>query len=255
MRVFSSAMLQNFKLAIEYDGSAYCGWQRQRAQPTVQGAIEGALAMMTRAEVHLVGAGRTDAGVHALGQAANFWLDTRLTPDVIRKGLNSLLPPDIVVTRCDPVPALFHARFDAKSKLYRYCILNQDVRRAIGRGYSWFVHRPLNLDRMQAAAGYLTGRHDFKSFENSGSPRAHTMREVRTARWSEGEGGLLIFEIEADGFLRGMVRNIVGTLVAAGLGRLDPGAVPAIMAARDRRRAVTAAPARGLFLVSVSYEG
>lgn len=245
--------MKNFKLTIEYDGTNYCGWQRQAKEPTVQAEIERALTFMTRAPVNLAGAGRTDAGVHALGQVASFRCDTRLDPEAILKGLNSLLPGDIAIQDCRSVPEGFHARFDAKSKVYHYRILNRDTRAAVGRDYAWFIHRPLDLPAMRRAAGILVGRHDFKAFESTGSPRAHTLREVGAADWVEGEDRCLVFQIEADGFLRCMVRNIVGTLVAVGLGKLAPGDVQAIMDARDRKRAGATAPARGLFLMEVKY--
>jgi tRNA pseudouridine38-40 synthase len=245
--------MKNFKLIIEYDGTSYSGWQRQTQEPTVQAEIERALAFMTRSTVTVIGAGRTDAGVHALGQVANFRCDTRLDPEAILKGLNSLLPGDIAIQDCRQVPEAFHARFDAKSKVYHYRILNRDTRAAVGRQYAWFIHRPLDLAAMRRAAGILVGRHDFKAFESTGSPRAHTLREVAVAEWVEGGNRRLTFRIEADGFLRCMVRNIVGTLVAVGLGKLAPGDVQAIMDARDRKRAGATAPARGLFLMEVRY--
>jgi tRNA pseudouridine38-40 synthase len=246
--------MKNFKLIIEYDGTNYHGWQRQAAEPTVQAEIEQALAAMTRSDITLIGAGRTDAGVHALGQAAHFRCETRLDPESILKGLNSLLPPDIVICDCRLVANNFHARFDAQSKIYRYRILNRAARAAVGRSYSWFIHRPLDVRAMQQAAHFIVGRHDFKAFESSGSPRAHTVRHVLAAEWIEAQKqGLLTFQIEADGFLRCMVRNIVGTLVATGLGKIPPAEVATILASRDRRRAAATAPPQGLFMVTVNY--
>jgi tRNA pseudouridine38-40 synthase len=244
---------QNFKLTIEYDGTAYNGWQRQAEAPTVQAALEQALECMTRSSITLIGAGRTDAGVHALGQVANFRCETRLTPEEILKGLNSLLPRDIAIRDCSAMPESFHARFDARSKRYHYRILNRAARAAVGRDYAWFVHRPLDAGAMRQAAERLIGRHDFKAFESAGSPRAHTRRHVMTAAWAEGPERRLTFQIEADGFLRGMVRNIVGTLVKVGLGKMGPSEIDAILASRDRRCAGATAPARGLFLVEVHY--
>ncbi len=246
--------MKNFKLTIEYDGSAYHGWQRQSEAPTVQAEIERALGNMTHSTVTLIGAGRTDAGVHALGQVANFRCETRLSPEEILKGLNSLLPRDIAIRDCCRMPDDFHARFSAKSKRYHYRILNRTARAAVGRDYAWFIHRPLDLTAMGQAAERLIGLQDFKAFESAGSPRAHTRRHVMQAVWvEEPEDRRLTFRIEADGFLRGMVRNIVGTLVAVGLGKLDPPAIETILASRDRRRAGVTAPARGLFLVEVKY--
>jgi tRNA pseudouridine38-40 synthase len=245
--------MNNFKLTIEYDGTAYKGWQRQAEDPTVQAEIERALEQMTRSKITVIGAGRTDAGVHALGQVANFRCDTRLAPDAILKGLNSLLPPDIAIRDCGLMPAEFHARFAARSKRYHYRILNRAARAAVGRDYAWFIHRPLDTRAMGQATEHLLGRRDFKAFESAGSPRAHTERHVMQAAWKEAEDRCLTFQIEADGFLRGMVRNIVGTLVAVGLGKLDPQGIEGILASRDRRRAGVTAPARGLFLVEVYY--
>jgi len=245
--------MKNFKLTIEYDGTAYKGWQRQAEAPSVQAELEGALGRMTRSTITLIGAGRTDAGVHALGQVANFRCETRLAAGEIRQGLNSLLPRDIAIRDCCRVPEDFHARFAAQSKRYHYRILNRAMRAAIGRDYAWFIHRPIDLAAMAAAAECLVGLHDFKAFESAGSPRAHTRRHVMQAAWVEEPDRRLTFQIEADGFLRGMVRNIVGTLVAVGTGRLDPSAFDAILASRDRRRAGITAPARGLFLIEVKY--
>jgi tRNA pseudouridine38-40 synthase len=243
---------RNFKLVLEYDGSAYSGWQRQPDQPTVQGALEAVLRRMTGRPVTLHGSGRTDAGVHAWGQTAHFTCATRLSAEALRKGLNSLLPADIAVRSCRPAPPDFHARFDALWKRYRYRICNQPIRRALGRQYAWQIYRPLDLAAMQAGADLLVGRHDFTSFEASGSPRAHAVREVMEAFWREHDGHLE-FEIRADGFLRGMVRNIVGALVAVGRGKLAAGDLPLLLAAADRRRAPATAPPHGLFLVEVAY--
>jgi tRNA pseudouridine38-40 synthase len=246
--------MANFKLTIEYDGTAYSGWQRQAEHRTVQAELERAIACMTQPPVTLLGAGRTDAGVHALGQVANFHADTRLAPEAFLKGLNSLLPPDIAVRTCAQVPEAFHARFDARSKVYRYHILNREDRAAVGRQYAWFIHRALDADAMQAAARVLVGRQDFKAFESTGSPRAHSVRTITAAGWEVDEAERrLRFTVEADGFLRCMVRNIVGTLVAVGLGRVGAAEVGEILSSRDRRRAGAAAPPQGLFLVRVDY--
>jgi tRNA pseudouridine38-40 synthase len=245
--------MKNFKLIIEYDGTHYLGWQRQVIGPTVQGEIERALSSMTGTAVTLIGAGRTDAGVHALRQVANFSCHTRLNPEPILKGLNSLLPPDIAIHECHLVPHAFHARFDAHSKVYQYRILNRATRSAIERNYAWFIHVPLDLDAMRRAAGYLVGRRDFKAFESTGSPRAHTVRTVLAADWLDNGGGRWTFQVEADGFLRCMVRNIVGTLVAVGRGKLAAPDLSHILDSRDRKRAGPTAPGRGLFLAEVKY--
>ena len=243
---------KNFKLIVEYDGTDYCGWQRQPDRPTIQGMLEAVLQRMTQAPVTLHGSGRTDAGVHALGQTAHFRSRTRLTPEELHKGLNSLLPADIAVRSCQRVPLTFHARFDCHWKHYRYRILNQAVRHAVGYRYAWHIQRPLDRAAMETAAACLVGKHDFKSFESSGSPRAHTVREVMEAAWRESDDHLE-FDIRANGFLRGMVRNMVGTLVAVGMGQRPAASLPELIQAADRRRAPAAAPPQGLFLVHVHY--
>jgi tRNA pseudouridine38-40 synthase len=243
----------NFKLTIEYDGSGYHGWQRQKNQVSIQAEIERALEKMLGHRVPLIGSGRTDAGVHALGQTANFRCDTRLDAGIFLRGLNSLLPAAVVIKACEAVPEGFHARYDAVGKTYRYRILNRRLPAAVGRQYAWHVRRPLDLDGMRRAAGQLVGCHDFKAFEGTGSPRAHTIRTVRRAELHREETDYRVFEIEADGFLKFMVRNIVGTLVEIGMGRMEPAAIESILTARDRSRAGATAPAHGLFLVSVAY--
>jgi tRNA pseudouridine38-40 synthase len=245
--------LKNFKLTIEYDGGGYHGWQRQKNQVSIQEEIERALEKMLGHRVTLIGSGRTDAGVHALGQTANFRCDTRLDAGIFLKGLNSLLPAAVVIKACEAVPEGFHARYDAVGKTYRYRILNRRLPAAVGRQYAWHVRRPLDLDGMHRAAGQLVGSHDFKAFEGTGSPRANTLRTVRRAELHREGTDYRVFEIEADGFLKFMVRNIVGTLVEIGTGRMEAAAIESILAARDRSRAGATAPAHGLFLVSVAY--
>ena len=246
-------MPENFKLTIEYDGTRYHGWQRQPNGCSIQETIEASIARMTRQNIVLVGSGRTDAGVHALGQVANFRCRTRIAPANILKGLNSLLPDDIVVRDCAAVPGDFHARYNAKSKVYRYCILNRPTPPAIDRHYVWWLRRPLDVGAMKAAADLLLGKHDFKAFEGAGSPRSHTLRDVMRADLQAAADGKIVFEIQADGFLRFMVRNIVGTLALVGQGKLDPDAIKAIMASKDRNQAGATAPPQGLCLLKVIY--
>jgi tRNA pseudouridine38-40 synthase len=246
-------MLKNFKLTIEYDGSAYCGWQRQPNGPTIQQTIEMALQTMTHQPMTLIGSGRTDAGVHAIGQVAHFKCDTNIAAQAFQKGLNSLLPNDIVIRESAEVDPTFHARYDVKSKLYRYCIRNQPIPVAIGRQYAWWIRAPLDVEAMTTAAAYLIGRKDFKSFEGTGSPRAHTVRHVMRAELQKPSEDQIVFEIQAEGFLRYMVRNIVGTLTAVGTGALPPEALQAILLARDRNKAAATAPPQGLCLLHVYY--
>ncbi|MGD8991582.1 MAG: tRNA pseudouridine(38-40) synthase TruA [Desulfobacterales bacterium] len=246
-------MTKNFKIAIEYDGSCYHGWQRQKKYQSIQAEIEMALEKMTSTRVTLIGSGRTDAGAHATGQVANFKCDTHLAPTALLSGLNSLLPDDIIIKDCELVATDFHARYDARSKVYHYKILNRSVPAAIGRQYAWFIRKPMDRQTIRAAMAHIIGRHDFKAFEGSGSPRQNTIREVFSATLIEAPGGKLIFEIEAEGFLRYMVRNIVGTLVDVGLGKITAADLQKILDSKDRSRAGITAPAKGLTLIKVKY--
>jgi tRNA pseudouridine38-40 synthase len=246
-------MPKNFKITIEYDGTAYHGWQRQAKDRTIQGEIEKALMTMTGNRVTLTGSGRTDAGVHAFGQVANFHCHTALDHMVFQKGLNSLLPKDIVITMCTPVSEKFHARYDVKSKSYHYRILNRNLPAAIFRQYAWHIPKPLNLDAMAGSLPYFTGTHDFKAFEGTGSPRANTIRSVMHTDLEKNHDGYLVFKIQGSGFLRFMVRNIVGTLVDVGLEKITPHDVNNILLSKDRNLAGITAPAHGLFLMRVNY--
>ncbi len=244
----------NFKLTIEYDGSGFHGWQRQKGCGTVQGEIEKALEILCGQKTALIGSGRTDAGVHALGQVAGFTCRTRLDPATVQRALNSLLPAEIVIRDCQPAGPGFHARFDARRKTYRYRILNRPLPAAVGRQYAWHLRRPLDLAAMRRAAASLIGRHDFAAFEGAGSPRSHTIRHVFTSDCHADEGGAIVaFDIEADGFLRFMVRNIVGTLVLVGLEKIGVNDFAEILQSRERRRAGPTAPPQGLFLMRVTY--
>jgi tRNA pseudouridine38-40 synthase len=246
--------MRNIKLTIEYDGTAYHGWQIQARDITIQEAIETALTTMTREKIRLSGSGRTDAGVHALGQTANFKTESTIPADAFFAGLNSLLPDDIVITACEDVDDDFHARFSAKIKTYQYRIFNRPIAIAIGRQYAWHIRKKLDVTAMQQAAKHIIGTHDFKSFEGTGSPRAHTIRTVMHAEFAEKEDGYLIFEITANGFLRYMVRNLVGSLVDVGLLKTTPEEFRQIFKAKNRDLAGATAPPQGLFLVNVSYE-
>ena len=185
--------LSNFKLIIEYDGSGYHGWQRQKGERSIQEEIEKALFKMTAKQVVLNGSGRTDAGVHAFGQVANFQCNTDLTPEIFQKGLSSLLPDDIIIKNCRLVDPRFHARYDVKSKIYHYKILNRAIPAAIGRQYAWFIRRKLDTAAMRAAISHLIGTHDFKSFEGAGSPRSNTTRHIRAAELKESKDGQVVF--------------------------------------------------------------
>ncbi len=245
--------VKNFKITIEYDGSRYCGWQRQNNDPTVQEEIEKALKTMTGQKISVIGSGRTDAGVHAYAQVANFKCDTKLDADDFLGGINGLTPEDIVVTGCEEVDDTFHARYSVKAKTYSYKILNRPNPAALFRQYAWHIRKELNLEAMRTATSHLIGRHDFKAFEGAGSPRSHTTRHVLTADLYQEGHDYVVFEIEADGFLRFMVRNIVGTLVEVGLGKITPNDFKRILDSKDRARAGATSPAHGLFLKNVKY--
>jgi len=247
-------MQKNFKLTIEYDGTRFHGWQRQLTDRTIQGEIEGALCTICNDKITLIGWGRTDAGVHALGETANFHCRSRLNADEFQRALNSLLGSDIVIRACEEVAESFHARFDARSKIYHYRILNRKIPAAVGYRYAWFVPRDLDLFAMRSAMAHLKGEHDFKAFEGTGSPRAHTVRDIYRIELIEKKDGYLVFEIQANGFLRFMVRNIVGTLVDAGMGRTTVVDVKNILMSGDRSRAGATAPPKGLFLMHVCYD-
>jgi tRNA pseudouridine38-40 synthase len=246
-------MAKNFKITIEYDGTCYHGWQRQKTDRTIQEEVEKAVFTITGQQVSLTGSGRTDAGVHAYGQVANFKCETNLGPQDLFRGLNSLTADDIVIRGCEEVEASFHARYNVKSKTYIYKILNRPDPAAIGRQYAWHIRKELNLEDMRTASATLIGSQDFKAFEGAGSPRAHTTRSVFKASLVEEQDGYLAFEIEADGFLRFMVRNIVGTLVEVGLGKISPADFKRILESKDRDQAGATAPAHGLFLKNVNY--
>lgn len=246
--------MSNFRLTLEYDGRDFAGWQVQPPPArTVQGTLEEALARVTGRRVRVAGAGRTDAGVHAEGQVANARIDTRLGPDVLRRALNGVLPRDLAVIRAESAPEAFHARRDARRKLYRYCIWNGSSPSPLRDARSLWVQRPLHVPAMREAAAALAGTHDFASFQAAGSVVETTSRTIARLE-VEGEAGAEVrILIEGDGFLRHMVRNLVGTLVEVGGARRPPLSMPALLAARDRRRAGATAAARGLTLVRVSY--
>lgn len=250
---------RNIRLVIGYDGSDYCGWQRQNNGPSIQGAIETLLARMTGEEVDLHGAGRTDAGVHADGMVAHFHTAARISPDDFRRGLNAMLPGAIRVFAAEDVDASFHARFSAIGKEYRYEIFHGPIQPPRLRRYSLHVSGSLDLERINSCLDLLQGTHDFSSFENSGTRDKSrvtgrgAVRTIHAARlFSDGGNGLTL-HFNGDGFLRNMIRNLVGTLLEAGRGKISPQEFAAILAARDRTAAGPTAPAHGLCLTRVIY--
>jgi len=245
--------MRNIKLLIEYDGTNYLGWQVQATGQTIQGVIEEKLARLTGETVHLAGSGRTDAGVHAFSQVASFKTKSRMDVHTMQKALNSLLPSDIVIKQVEDVEERFHARKGARSKVYEYRILNREIRSVFDRGYAWHLPRRLDLREMRKATLHLIGEHDFSSFRSTGTPTRTQVRKVERAEWRRSRSGLIRFEIEANGFLKQMVRAIVGTLVEVGKGKVSADGFQKILASKDRRTAGPTAPAHGLFLKEVKY--
>ncbi len=241
------------KLTLEYDGTAYAGWQRQPDQPTVQAAVEAAIAGVTQINTPVIGAGRTDAGVHAMGQVASFHINRDMTPREWTRALNAHLPKSIVVRSVTLMPHTFHARHSAKGKLYEYRILNRPERPAVERAYCWHIHQPLDDAAMNQAGLVLIGSHDFSSFQtqptDNDDPICH-LQQFTVFR----EGDRLRIEAYADRFLKQMIRSIVGTLAEVGLHKRPPDRLKHILDARDRSAAGKTAPPQGLFLVRVDYE-
>ena len=244
---------RNIKLTIAYDGGRYSGWQRQKGASTIQAVLEDRIGMMVGEPVTLLASGRTDAGVHALNQVCNFVTHSSIAPEAMERGLNSLLPPDILVRRAEPVSLAFHSRFSARSKVYEYRLLNRRQPDVFLRSYSWHVGTKLRFAVMRDCVESLRGERDFTSFRSSGSGNTNPVRRMIRSDLREAEDDLLFFTFEADGFLRHMVRNIVGTVVDVGRGRIDIGEFGEILEAKDRRRAGMKAPPQGLFLRAVHY--
>lgn len=244
--------MRNIKFVIEYDGTDYSGWQYQPNAGTIQGVMEERIGRIINEKVTLTASGRTDAGVHALNQVANFRTEKEISCEALQKGLNALLPTDIVVKEIVEVDKDFHSRFSAAGKVYIYQILNRSYPSALLNRYSWFIRYPLDIDLMNKAAVHLIGEHDFSSFRASSCGAPHPVKTVRSALFRK-ERDLLVFEIEATGFLHHMVRNIVGTLVDVGMGRRTTGSIRELLERKDRRLAGVTAPPHGLFLKEVKY--
>ena len=246
--------MRNIRLCVEYDGTEYCGWQRQENGLSIQQRIEEAIGRMTGVQSRVIGSGRTDAGVHAVGQVANFHTDSRLEERSLLMGLNSLLPPDIAVRGVREVDPSFHARFDAKSKMYLYRICNRPVRPALERRFAWFIWEPLDLEKIAESLDLFRGTHDFSSFCSTHADSEDHVRTIFDIAVVKQEKDTIRISMEADGFLRYMARTIVGTLVEIGRGKRCLDEVNEILAAKDRKRAGLTAPPQGLFLQEVKYE-
>jgi tRNA pseudouridine38-40 synthase len=246
--------MRNIVLLLEYDGTRYHGWQRQPDAATIQGVVEEALARLGGERVSLIGSGRTDAGVHALGQVANFRTASTIPLRAYSQGLNALLPPDIAVLAAREGPPEFHARKWARAKTYEYRLLNRPRRSPLARHYGWWLAQPLNLAAMREAALALPGEHDFSAFRASGSDNVNPVRRVLAAGWHQAAGDWLNFTITATGFLRGMVRSLVGTMAEVGRGKVPATRLAELLGHGSRHLAGPTAPPQGLYLVEVSYE-
>lgn len=248
--------MRSLKLTVCYEGTAYAGWQVQPEAPSVQEALERTWRKITGETLRITASGRTDAGVHALGQVASLATETHLSNEVLQRALCAELPPDIAVLAVEDAPPGFHAIRDARSKRYRYQIHNGPTRPVFDRHFVWHVPGVLDTDKMRRAARSLVGRHDFSGFESAGAERASSVRTVSelTVVRDDERSERITIEIEADGFLYNMVRTIVGTLVEVGRGAEDESWPGEVLAACDRKKAGPTTPPQGLFLVKVEYE-
>ena len=244
--------MRYFKATLEYDGTDFVGFQWQNNGRGVQNALEDAIQTRTGQTVRLTGAGRTDSGVHALGQVVSFGVETQIPLERMARALNSALPPDASIRKVEEVGPEFNARFSASSRVYGYLILNRPVPSALLRRYTTHIFEPLNVEAMAAAASLLLGEQDFAAFSNETEPDMVTMRDVMRCQVSR-HRDLVLVRMEGNAFLRGMVRTTVGTLIEVGLGKRQPNDMRTVLASRDRSRAGPSAPPQGLCLLRVRY--
>ncbi|MFQ5881532.1 MAG: tRNA pseudouridine(38-40) synthase TruA [Candidatus Methylomirabilales bacterium] len=244
--------MHNLKLTLEYDGTAYHGWQAQPGLPTIQGILQETVKRIAGEEIQVIGAGRTDAGVHALAQVANFWTGKEMAVDVWERALNGLLPPDVVVKGVERVPEEFEARRSAKGKTYRYSILNGLYPSALERHFLLHIRDRLDLASMAVAVSYLIGEQDFSAFRAADGDHQNPVRQIYEARFVT-EGNRLHFVITGNGFLKHMIRIMGGTLLDVGTGKLTPGEFRQILHSKDRQSAGRTAPPHGLCLMRVCY--
>lgn len=245
--------MKRIKLTVAYDGTNYCGWQLQKNGVTVEQKLNEAIAQLTGEPVQVIGASRTDSGVHAMGNVAVFDTDTRIPPEKLSYALNGRLPEDIRIQSAEEVPRDFHPRKANCVKTYEYRIWNHRFENPVKRLYDYFVFLPLDVEKMRAAAACLVGEHDFRSFASSGSQAEETVRRIYSLEVLK-QDCEIILRICGDGFLYNMVRIIAGTLIQAGIGAFPPSHVREILDARDRQAASQTAPARGLTLVEIAYK-
>ncbi|MFQ5449011.1 MAG: tRNA pseudouridine(38-40) synthase TruA [Nitrospinaceae bacterium] len=246
-------MTRKIKLIIEYEGTRYHGWQVQPNGVTIQEILQECLQKITKKKTSVVGSGRTDSGVHAEGQVAHFVTESEMTCHQFLMALNSLLPPDIVVKQVEEVPRDFHAQKSAVRKIYRFTILNRDYPSALAHHRCWFIQFPLDLRAMRRAKTYLEGRHDFSAFRAANCEAKNPVRELNKIDISR-KGDFIHLHFDGNGFLKYMVRNLVGTLVQVGKRKIPPARVKEILESRDRKNAGPTARAQGLFLVEVFYD-
>ena len=245
-------MKKRIVLTIEYDGTNYSGWQAQDNARSIQGEIEKAIAEVFHQNIRVFGAGRTDAGVHALGQCAHFDIDTDISGERFSYILNQKLDDDIRIRRSFETDESFHARKSAKGKHYRYVIYNARICNAIGRQYSWHVPYDIDISAMQEASGHFIGEHDFSAFRTVGSNIVGTVRTIYSLEVDK-EGDYITIDVKGNGFLYNMVRIIAGTLIYVGEGKISPQDIDSIIASKDRTKSGITAPAKGLQLVEVLY--
>lgn len=244
--------MRNIKLTIEYDGKDFNGWQKQPDKLNIQGEIEKAIFLVTGEEVELFGSGRTDAGVHAIGQVANFKTNSQIPINKFAYAINSKLKKSIIIKKAEQVSENFHSRYNCKEKTYRYIINNSEQGTAIYRNQEYHVSYPLDIQTMKKAASYFEGEHDFKAFKASGTSNKSSIRKIYKAKVKK-EKEKIIIELTGNGFLYNMVRIISGTLVDVGLGKINPGDIPEIIESKDRQKAGKTLPPYGLYLMSVKY--
>ena len=246
--------MRNIKLTIEYDGKNFAGWQTQPGKVSIQSEIERAIKEVTGEEVDLTASGRTDAGVHAIGQVANFHTDTKIEIHKIPYALNSKLPKSIVIKSAEEVPERFHSRYLCKGKTYRYIINNNEFPSALNRYREFHISQKLDICKMREALKCFEGTHDFKGFKSSGGSEKKTTVRTLTKLELQEKDGIITVELSGDGFLYNMVRIIVGTIVDVGLGKIRVEDLPEIIESKDRTRAGKTLPPHGLYLVQVRYE-
>ena len=246
--------MRNIKLVIEYDGKDFNGWQKQPNKLNIQGEIERAIKQITGEEVDLTASGRTDAGVHALGQVANFKTNSNIPIEKIPIALNSNLKKSIVIKSAEEVEERFHSRLNCKRKTYRYIINNSRYGTAIYRNLETHIPMKLNIQKMQEAVKYFEGEHDFKAFKASGTSSKSSVRTIYNAEVIDAGNERIYIELTGSGFLYNMVRIISGTLVEVGLGKIEPNEIKTIIESQKRENAGKTLPPQGLYLVSVEYE-